>query len=115
MRCGYPELHASILADNTAMLNDIQQFHLAANTILAECGGFMYCLEKLTDLSKRRYKMLGLLSGDASMRDRGGCQGMQIADLPEGEVCTCIFFPSNPAAIAPLFLPQPNSLQGSEA
>jgi cobyrinic acid a,c-diamide synthase len=153
---GYPELHASILADNTAMLNDIQQFHLADKAILAECGGFMYCLENLTDLSKRRYKMLGLLSGEASMRDRGGCQGMQIADLPEGEVRAHahhrsqvlhtpepisfgrrpfhptpgeaiyrhgsltasylhLFFPSNPAAIAALFLPQPNSLQGSEA
>ncbi|WP_339675051.1 cobyrinate a,c-diamide synthase [uncultured Zhongshania sp.] len=83
---GYPELHASALAENGAMRSQIRDFYLADKVILAECGGFMYCLESLRDLSGNSFEMLGLLSGQAAMRDRGGCQGMQTAVLPEGDI-----------------------------
>ena len=83
---GYPELHASALAENGAMRSQIRDFYLADKVILAECGGFMYCLESLHDLSGNSFEMLGLLSGQAAMRDRGGCQGMQTAVLPEGDI-----------------------------
>ncbi len=83
---GYPELHADALAANTAMHREIQQFYESGKGILAECGGFMYCLESLKDLAGTRHTMLGLLAGQAAMRGRGGCQGMQSAVLPEGEL-----------------------------
>jgi cobyrinic acid a,c-diamide synthase len=53
---------------------------------LSECGGFLYCLESLTDLQDITYPMVGILAGDGAMRGKRGCQGMQIAPLPEGEV-----------------------------
>ena len=64
----------------------LQYFYRQSKPILAECGGLLYCLESLTDLEQNRFTMLGLLPGDGAMRGRSGCQGMQTAMLPEGEV-----------------------------
>jgi len=83
---GYPELHADKLANNTSMAQAIQAFYHADKPILAECGGFLYILETLTDLQGNCFSMLGLLQGHGAMRGRSGCQGMQTAVLPEGEV-----------------------------
>ena len=142
---GYPELHAQVLASNKSMLKSINDFFDANKPALAECGGFLYCLETLTDLNENTFSMLGLLQGDGAMRGKRGCQGMQTATLPEGDVqahahhrsrCDTaltaishgrrqrhpapgesiyrernltasylhLFFPSNPKAIAALFL-----------
>jgi cobyrinic acid a,c-diamide synthase len=83
---GYPELHAAKLAANSAMQQQLRAFHTSGKPILAECGGFLYCLEQLIDLDDNRYPMLGLLQGVGAMRGKRGCQGMQTADLPEGLV-----------------------------
>ncbi|WP_370463950.1 cobyrinate a,c-diamide synthase [Oceanospirillum sediminis] len=83
---GYPELYARQLSENTAMLQTIQAFHQAGKPILAECGGFLYSLETLTDLEDNQYPLLGLLTGHGAMRGKRGCQGMQTAPLPEGEI-----------------------------
>ncbi len=83
---GYPELHTQKLAANQTMYEDIRAHFTEDKPILAECGGFLYCLETLTDLDEQQYTMLGLLSGHGAMRGKRGCQGMQTAALPEGEV-----------------------------
>jgi cobyrinic acid a,c-diamide synthase len=83
---GYPELHAQVISKNTSMLNSIQRFFNANKPILAECGGLLYCLQTLSDLDENTYGMLGLLAGQGSMSGKRGCQGMQTAQLPEGEV-----------------------------
>lgn len=83
---GYPELHAKTLSENHSLLHDIQCFHQQQKPILAECGGFLYCLETLTDLDEQRFTMTGLLDGHGSMRGKRGCQGMQTAPLPEGDI-----------------------------
>ena len=83
---GYPELHAESLAANGELLADLRQFHTAGKPILAECGGLLYCLESLTDLDGRCHAMAALLAGHGAMRGRRGCQGMQTAPLPEGDV-----------------------------
>lgn len=83
---GYPELHVEQLSKNGSMREAIQAFYQSGKRILAECGGFMYCLDHLVDLSEQSFPMLGLLSGEAVMRNKGGCQGMQTAPLPEGDV-----------------------------
>lgn len=83
---GYPELHVEQLSANGRMRDAIQAFYQSGKLILAECGGFMYCLDHLVDLSGQSFPMLGLLSGEAAMRNKGGCQGMQTAPLPEGDV-----------------------------
>ncbi|SFH86398.1 cobyrinate a,c-diamide synthase [Modicisalibacter xianhensis] len=83
---GYPELHAARLAANTTIRDDIRSFFVADRPILAECGGMLYALESLTDHAGQTHAMLGLLPGHGAMRGRRGCQGMQTAELPEGEV-----------------------------
>ncbi len=83
---GYPELHAQNLAENINMLAQVKKFFEQDKPVLAECGGFLYCLQTLTDLDNQRYPMAGLLAGHGAMRGRSGCQGMQAAQLPEGEV-----------------------------
>lgn len=83
---GYPELHAEALSTNHSMLEAFKVFQSKNNPILAECGGFLYCLESLTDLEENTYTMSGMLHGHGMMRGKRGCQGMQTAILPEGEI-----------------------------
>ena len=83
---GYPELHAKKLSENSSMLKDVSDFNTDNRPILAECGGFLYCLESLTDLNEVSHTMTGILAGQGAMRGKRGCQGMQAAMLPEGEV-----------------------------
>ncbi|MCO4785430.1 cobyrinate a,c-diamide synthase [Marinomonas atlantica] len=83
---GYPELHAQKLSENRAMSDQIQTFFAANKPILAECGGLLYSLETLTDLEQNTYPMLGLIQGNGAMRGKRGCQGMQTAALPEGDI-----------------------------
>lgn len=83
---GYPELHTRALSENQSMLIDIRVFHQANKPILAECGGLLYSLESLTDLTGQTFPMLGILEGQGAMRGKRGCQGMQTACLPQGEV-----------------------------
>ncbi|MEY8195105.1 MAG: cobyrinate a,c-diamide synthase [Cycloclasticus sp.] len=83
---GYPELHAAELSNNKQMRQQIVDFHLQQKPILAECGGFLYCLQTLTDLDQQEYPMTGILTGFGAMRGKRGCQGMQALPLPEGEI-----------------------------
>ncbi|MFT5116804.1 MAG: cobyrinic acid a,c-diamide synthase [Kiritimatiellia bacterium] len=83
---GYPELHTQALSQNTLMLTSIKAFFNQEKSILAECGGFLYVLDTLTDLHNNTYSMAGLLTGDGAMRGKRGCQGMQTAPLPEGDI-----------------------------
>lgn len=83
---GYPELYAQQLAANTQLQTQIADFYNAGKPVLAECGGFLYCLNELVDLDNQHHKMLGLLNGQGSMSGKRGCQGMQKAILPEGEI-----------------------------
>lgn len=83
---GYPELHKEQLQNNSSMHQSIREHYQANKKILAECGGMLYIQETLTDIEGDRVKMVGLIQGDGYMRTRSGCQGMQSAMLPEGEV-----------------------------
>lgn len=83
---GYPELHARALAANTEMHSSLQAFFASGKSILAECGGMLYSLETLTDLNGETFPMLGILEGQGAMRGKRGCQGMQTAVIPEGEI-----------------------------
>jgi cobyrinic acid a,c-diamide synthase len=83
---GYPELHKEKLQDNVKMHQAIQRHYQVGRKILAECGGMLYIQETLTGIEGDKVKMVGLISGDGHMRSRSGCQGMQTALLPEGEI-----------------------------
>lgn len=83
---GYPELHAQALSCNVAMMQHIRAFHRQGKPVLAECGGFLYCLQQLADQAGVEFPMAGLIEGTGAMRGKRGCQGMQTAPLPEGDV-----------------------------
>jgi cobyrinic acid a,c-diamide synthase len=83
---GYPELHAKALSENVTMRQAIQDFYQTGKGILAECGGMLYSLEDLTDLNDDCYPMVGILEGQGAMRGKRGCQGMQTAVIPQGEI-----------------------------
>jgi len=83
---GYPELHHRALATNQAMRDQIREFYRQGKKILAECGGMLYLMDTLTDVDGNTADMVGIMPGQGIMRDRGGCQGMQYAPLPEGEI-----------------------------
>ena len=46
---GYPELHLAQLAANQSMQHSIRAHHAQGKPILAECGGMLYVLDRLTD------------------------------------------------------------------
>ncbi len=83
---GYPELHQERLSKNRLLADQIIRFCKSGKKVLAECGGMLYLMESLTDVDGNRSDMLGLIPGHGIMRDRGGCQGMQTAPLPCGDV-----------------------------
>ncbi len=83
---GYPELHTKALSENQSIMQDVRAFHQEGKPILSECGGLLYSLETLTDLDGNTFPMLGILSGQGAMRGKRGCQGMQTACLPQGEI-----------------------------
>ncbi|MGO2356216.1 MAG: cobyrinate a,c-diamide synthase [Marinomonas foliarum] len=83
---GYPELHTKALSENLSMRQAIKAFFHSGKGILAECGGMLYSLDDLTDLDNQCYPMLGILAGQGAMRGKRGCQGMQTAVIPQGEI-----------------------------
>jgi len=88
---GYPELHMATLSRNHDMMQSIRNHHAAAKPILAECGGMLYLLEELEDVTGNRSDMVGLLPGKAAMQNRLAGLGMQSAPLPEGELTAHTF------------------------
>ena len=83
---GYPELHTRKLSENTSMMQEISKLFESNAPILAECGGMLYLQESLEPLSSTPHSMVGLLPGHGTMRGKRGCQGMQTAPLPEGDI-----------------------------
>lgn len=83
---GYPELHLPQLAGNRAMAEAIRAHHQAGKPILAECGGMLYLLEGLTDVTGAAADLLGLLPGRATLQKRLAALALQEARLPEGSL-----------------------------
>jgi len=83
---GYPELHLQQLSTNKTMRQSIRDHHQQDKPILAECGGMLYLLDRLSDSMGNSAAMLGLLSGQATMQKRFSNLGMFSIKLPEGEL-----------------------------
>jgi len=69
---GYPELHAKKLSENKSMISSLKRFHEDGKPILAECGGFLYCMDTLIDLEGNSFEMAGLIPGTGTMKVKGG-------------------------------------------
>lgn len=61
---GYPELYAKRLSENGRMRRAVKAAAKQGMPIVAECGGFMYLHEALTDQDGGRYEMCGVIPAD---------------------------------------------------
>ena len=62
---GYPELHARELSENTSLLREIKRKIESGLPTAAECGGFLYLGQSLTDAEGQSWPMAGVLPGEA--------------------------------------------------
>ena len=60
---GYPELYAETLSKNAAMTEWVRTALQGGLPTVAECGGFLYLLEELTDQSGQTWPMAAVLPG----------------------------------------------------
>ena len=81
---GYPELHAEVLAGNTAMKASIAAHVQAGKPVWAECGGMMALFEQLTSVDGTSYPMWGVLPGRVSMQKRLAALGPQQLEVAGG-------------------------------
>lgn len=72
---GYPELHCRTLSRNHDLLEEIRAFGASGKPVYAECGGFMFLMEEILDLSGEAYPMVGVFPAKARMKDRLGALG----------------------------------------
>jgi len=61
---GYPELYAERLSANRSMREDIRRLIVGGMPVIAECGGFMYLHEHLTDKEGIKHEMAGVIRGE---------------------------------------------------
>ena len=76
---GYPELHARELSENTSLLREIKQKIESGLPTAAECGGFLYLGQSLTDAEGQSWPMVGVLPGEA--KDAGRLVRFGYAEL----------------------------------
>ena len=62
---GYPELRARELSENTSLLREIKRKIESGLPTAAECGGFLYLGQSLTDAEGQSWPMVGVLPGEA--------------------------------------------------
>lgn len=67
---GYPELYGETLSRNTGLLTEIHDRIGEGMPCLAECGGFMYLHEEMTDRDGNVWKLAGTVRGKTWPADR---------------------------------------------
>ncbi|MBD2103566.1 cobyrinate a,c-diamide synthase [Leptolyngbya sp. FACHB-261] len=67
---GFPEMFASVLAENQAALAQVRQAIQAAMPVYAECGGLMYLSQSITTFEGDTYKLVGALPTQTCMGAR---------------------------------------------
>jgi cobyrinic acid a,c-diamide synthase len=100
---GYPELYGARLAANRAFRSALAAHVEAGRPLLAECGGMMSLFEAVVDKAGETHAFAGLLSGRAVMQPRLAALGLQVAELPEGELSGHTFhYSQSDTPLAPL-------------
>ncbi|MGM9539116.1 cobyrinate a,c-diamide synthase [Anaerovibrio sp.] len=78
---GFPEMFAEKLSGNREMLQAIRRAAEDGMPVFAECGGYMYLSDSLTDFEGREYPMCGVLPGRVRMNKRLQMVGYVEAEL----------------------------------
>lgn len=82
---GFPEVFAKDLEANVKMREQIKLALEKGMPCIAECGGYMYLSQGMTDLEDNMYEMVGFLPGQAYMTKR--LQRFGYATLTLGHDC----------------------------
>lgn len=64
---GFPEVFAKTLSENLSFIESLRAYQAKGKPIYAECGGYMYLTEAITDLEGKRYPMTAILKGETKM------------------------------------------------
>lgn len=67
---GFPEEFALELSKKEAVKNSIRQAVKSGMPTLAECGGFMYLTDSITDTKGNTYSMAGIIPGTVQMQQK---------------------------------------------
>ena len=67
---GFPEEYMQTLATNTVANESVKAAIARGVVTLAECGGYMYLTEAITNTKGERVPMLGLIKGEAVMQTK---------------------------------------------
>lgn len=67
---GYPEEYASQLSSNLSMLKSIRSAVVSGMPTIAECGGYMYLCESISDRYNNKYYMAGIILSEAAMTSK---------------------------------------------
>ncbi|HWQ40849.1 MAG TPA: cobyrinate a,c-diamide synthase [Desulfosporosinus sp.] len=71
---GFPELHLDRLSENTLFLDSLRSYVASGKPVYAECGGYMYLGQSITDFEGREVPLAGIIPMKAEMTKR--LQGM---------------------------------------
>lgn len=81
---GYPELYAKQLEENESMRKSIKEALEQQLPSLAECGGFMYLHDTLTDREGTTYQMAGVIPAECQYTGKLVRFGYVEVQLPQG-------------------------------
>ena len=81
---GYPELYAKQLAENESMRKSIKEALEQHLPSMAECGGFMYLHETLTDKDGKNFPMVGVIPAECQYTGKLVRFGYVEVQLPQG-------------------------------
>lgn len=78
---GFPEMFAARLEKNESLRAEIKAASEAGLPVFAECGGFMYLMERLIDFDGKSFEMCGVLDGVSTMTRKLQTVGYVSAEL----------------------------------
>ena len=81
---GYPELYAKQLEENESMRKSIKEALEQQLPSMAECGGFMYLHDTLTDREGTTYQMAGVIPAECQYMGKLVRFGYVEVQLPQG-------------------------------
>jgi len=67
---GYPEVYSKELSQNSLLMEQIKRFSEMGGPVYAECGGFMYLMESISDREGKRERMVGIFPFGCSLKKR---------------------------------------------
>jgi cobyrinic acid a,c-diamide synthase len=78
---GFPELFIDELGSNNSFVDSVLEYNRKKLPIFAECGGFMYLNENITDFENKKIKMLSLIPGTIEMTKKLVAMGYRQGEL----------------------------------